>query len=115
MTMAGSFSLAAFGFSSVFPDTTRAGFELQHRDRVFVRMDPSFRPQAAVVLAGEVLYPGEYTLLRDGERLSEIIARAGGLREEAYPKGGRLIRNACGRIDGGAENRRGILMECLLR
>ncbi len=78
-------------------DTARAleaaaDFELQHRDRVFVRRDPSFQPQRTVTVRGEVQYPGEYTLLRDNERLSSIVQRAGGVLPTGYLKGGRLLR-----------------------
>ena len=68
-------------------------FQLQHRDRVFVRQSPSFQPQETVVLNGEVAFPGEYTLLRENERLSDVIQRAGGVRPTGYLKGGRLLRN----------------------
>jgi protein involved in polysaccharide export with SLBB domain len=39
-----------------------------------------------------VEYPGEYTLLRDNERLSSVIQRAGGVLPTGYLKGGRLLR-----------------------
>jgi protein involved in polysaccharide export with SLBB domain len=79
-------------------DTARAlqaaaDFSLRHRDRVFVRQDPAFQPQETVTVAGEVEYPGEYTLLRDNERLSSIIGRAGGVLPTGYLKGGRLLRD----------------------
>jgi protein involved in polysaccharide export with SLBB domain len=67
-------------------------FRLQHRDRVFVRTDPTFQPQETVVIRGEVRYPGEYTLLRDNERLSNVLQRAGGVLPTGYLRGGRLIR-----------------------
>jgi protein involved in polysaccharide export with SLBB domain len=70
-----------------------AEFELQHRDRVFVRQDPAFQPQETVTVQGEVRYPGEYTLLRDNERLSNVIQRSGGVLPTGYLKGGRLTRN----------------------
>jgi polysaccharide export outer membrane protein len=78
-------------------DTARAleaaeNFKLQHRDRIFVRQNPSFQPQTTVTVRGEVQYPGEYTLLRNGERLSNVIQRAGGVRPTGYLKGGRLLR-----------------------
>jgi protein involved in polysaccharide export with SLBB domain len=78
-------------------DTMRAmeaaeDFELQHRDRIFVRQDPAFQPQQTVTVRGEVAYPGEYTLLRDNERLSNVIDRAGGILPTGYLKGGRLLR-----------------------
>ena len=79
-------------------DTARAlemaeDFELRHRDRVFVRQDPSFQPQETVTVRGEVRYPGEYTILRDNERLSGLIQRSGGVLRTGYLKGGRLQRN----------------------
>ena len=82
---------------SMRPDTAAvmreaSTFNLQHRDRVFVRMDPAFQPQETVVVRGEVRFPGEYTLLRDNERLSDILDRAGGVLPTGYLEGGRLIR-----------------------
>lgn len=78
-------------------DTARAleaaeNFDLQHRDRIFVRESPSFQPQETVSVEGEVRYPGEYTILQDNERLSSVIQRAGGVLPTGYLKGGRLIR-----------------------
>lgn len=78
-------------------DTARAleaaeNFDLQHRDRIFVRGSPSFQPQETVSVEGEVRYPGEYTILQDNERLSSVIQRAGGVLPTGYLKGGRLIR-----------------------
>jgi protein involved in polysaccharide export with SLBB domain len=56
---------------------------LQDEDLVFVRRDPDRRPHRVVVLKGEVVFPGQYALKRENERVSELIARAGGLRETA--------------------------------
>ncbi len=47
----------------------------------------------AVLLTGEFNSPGLYTI-RKGERLSELIARAGGLTEQAYPYGGVFTRRS---------------------
>ncbi len=41
---------------------------------------------ATVTLSGEVLHPGTYGI-QEGERLSSIVARAGGFRADAYPYG----------------------------
>jgi protein involved in polysaccharide export with SLBB domain len=41
---------------------------------------------ASIVVKGEVLHPGTYGI-QEGERLSSIIARAGGLRSDAYAYG----------------------------
>jgi protein involved in polysaccharide export with SLBB domain len=46
---------------------------------------------ASVVLEGEVTYPGSYGL-QEGEHLSSVLRRAGGLRDTAYPAGAILIR-----------------------
>jgi len=68
-------------------------FLLQHRDKVFIRTDPTFKPQETVKLSGEVRYPGTYTLLYENEKLSNVLRRAGGILPTGYPKGGRLVRN----------------------
>jgi protein involved in polysaccharide export with SLBB domain len=47
---------------------------------------------ASVVLDGEVTYPGSYGL-QQGERLSSVLRRAGGLRDTAYAGGAILVRN----------------------
>ena len=67
-------------------------FELHHRDRLYVRTNPAFRPQQEVTIRGEVRFPGTYTLERENERLSELIARAGGLTPRAYARGGMMTR-----------------------
>jgi protein involved in polysaccharide export with SLBB domain len=46
---------------------------------------------AGIVLTGEVVHPGRFTL-REGERLSSVIQRAGGFSAEAYPGGAVLQR-----------------------
>ena len=46
---------------------------------------------ASVILDGEVTYPGSYGL-QEGERLSSVLRRAGGLRDTAYAAGAILIR-----------------------
>ncbi|MEM9664872.1 MAG: SLBB domain-containing protein, partial [Bacteroidota bacterium] len=67
-------------------------YPLQHRDRIYVRPRSDFRDQRVVVIEGEVRFPGEYTLLRENERLSEVVARAGGILSSGYIGGGRLER-----------------------
>ena len=41
---------------------------------------------ATITVKGEVLHPGTYGI-QEGERLSSVIARAGGFRSDAYPYG----------------------------
>ena len=67
-------------------------FHLEPFDEVYVRKSPGYLPQQNISVEGEVLFEGTYTLTKKGERLSEIIKRAGGLSKTAYPSGARLIR-----------------------
>lgn len=67
-------------------------FVLQPFDIVSVRKSPTYRSQIAVSVEGEVLYPGNYTLAGNKERLSDIILRAGGLKQTGYATGAILLR-----------------------
>jgi len=64
---------------------------LQGRDRILIKGVPDFAKTRTITLAGEVLYPGEYTF-SDGETLKEVLTRAGGLTENAFPKGAVFTR-----------------------
>ena len=70
-------------------DTT---FQLQKWDQVFVREIPDWQMQRNVSVIGEVVYPGAYSLRAKNERLSSVIARAGGLKPEAYPRAATFVR-----------------------
>lgn len=65
---------------------------LRDGDRIFVRRLQGLREEGDVDVMGEVLYPGPYALERRGERVSALIARAGGLTPEAYTAGARVVR-----------------------
>ena len=67
-------------------------FRLKPYDLVSVRQDPFFRNQRKVSISGEVLYPGDYTILHSNEKITDIINRAGGLRPNAYAEGSQYIR-----------------------
>jgi len=51
----------------------------------------NFEP-GAVLLSGEFVQPGVYTI-RKGEKLSSLIARAGGLTDQSYPYGAIFTRD----------------------
>lgn len=68
------------------------GFTLQPYDEVYVRTSPGYVKQSNIRIDGEVLYPGEYTLSQKDQRLSDMIAHAGGFTKWAYIKGARLER-----------------------
>lgn len=67
-------------------------FVLQPFDEVFVRTSPGYQYQQSVNVTGEVLFSGSYVLSEKGERLSDLVKRAGGLMPEAYKEGARLVR-----------------------
>ena len=67
---------------------------LQPFDQVYIRKSPGYTVQQQVTVEGEVLAPGLYTISRKDERISDILKRAEGLTQYAYPKGALLIRRA---------------------
>ena len=72
-------------------DGTR-GFVLEPYDVVEVRKSPGYRVQRQVSIVGEVVFEGGYTLVRKNERLSDLVGRAGGVTQDAYVRGSRLVR-----------------------
>lgn len=56
---------------------------LKAYDEVNVLKIPGWNRVATVEIKGEVLYPGVYTIEK-GERITDLIKRAGGLTENAY-------------------------------
>ncbi len=65
---------------------------LQPFDHVFIRRSPGFEREQLVTLKGEVTYPGDFAIATANERISDVIKRAGGITQYAYPKGASLIR-----------------------
>lgn len=65
--------------------------QLKSRDRLMVRSIPLFGATRTIKLAGEVVYPGEYTF-SDGETLVDVLKRAGGLTNNAFPRGAVFTR-----------------------
>lgn len=60
---------------------------LHEDDQLYVRQIPQWEIRRMVNLAGEVRYPGRYTLADRSETLWELVQRAGGFTEMAFPKG----------------------------
>lgn len=67
-------------------------FILKPFDVVAVRGSEGYQVQRQVTLEGEVLYPGTYTLMRKDERISDLVARAGGLTPTGDAEGASLKR-----------------------
>jgi protein involved in polysaccharide export with SLBB domain len=58
---------------------------------------------SSVSLEGEVNYPGPYGI-KEGERLSSVLKRAGGFRPTAYPMGAVLVRNQVKELEEKSRN-----------
>ncbi|GBO83168.1 SLBB domain-containing protein [Marinobacter salsuginis] len=71
---------------------------LQSRDRILIKSIPEFAKTSTIELQGEVRYPGVYTF-RDGETLKEVIERAGGLTDNAFPRGAVFTREKLRRLE----------------
>ena len=65
---------------------------LQPYDAVMIKWQPDWQLQQTVMLRGEVRYPGDYALVTKTERLSDVLARAGGLMPAAYAGGVVFVR-----------------------
>ena len=61
-------------------------FPLMDEDHVIIRAHPNASETIFVKIEGEVKFPGYYGASK-GERLSSVIDRAGGFKEDAYLKG----------------------------
>jgi len=68
-------------------------FKLSPFDIISVRRSPIYKEQISVKIEGEVLYPGKYTLTGNTERISDLVKRAGGLKQKGFAEGAVLIRN----------------------
>jgi protein involved in polysaccharide export with SLBB domain len=62
-------------------------YMLQDDDRVFIRQMPDWFLHKKVTIDGEVKFPGQFALYSKNETLLDIIKRAGGFTERAFPKG----------------------------
>ena len=66
-------------------------YQLHEEDRLNIRRLPDWSPEETIELEGEVRFPGKYTIRR-GETLSQVLQRAGGLTDQAYPEGAIFTR-----------------------
>jgi protein involved in polysaccharide export with SLBB domain len=70
-----------------------ADLALQEHDNLRISKIPDWDSLWAVQLEGEVTFPGRYRI-RSGETLSQILDRAGGLTDDAFPEGAVFLREA---------------------
>jgi polysaccharide export outer membrane protein len=72
-------------------DDPEGNILLKEDDYLFVRTIPEWQIYQTVTIAGEVKFPGIYTI-KKGESLSSLIERAGGFTDRAYLKGSVFTR-----------------------
>lgn len=60
-------------------------------DFLTIKEVPRWREQLSVIIHGEVTFPGRYSI-RQGESLSSVLARAGGVTDLAFPEGSVFTR-----------------------
>ncbi len=68
-----------------------ADLQLQPFDSLSIKEISQWGEQEQVVLAGQVRFPGNYTI-KHGETLKSVLLRAGGLTEFAFPEGSVFTR-----------------------
>lgn len=73
-------------------DVGEQNFVLQPFDYVYVRRAPSYFEQQTVMINGEVMYPGDYSIVSKNEKITDVLQRAGGLTNNAYVKGAYMRR-----------------------
>lgn len=67
-------------------------FVLEPYDIVTVRRSPSYVASKNVSITGEANFPGEYSMNKREDRVSDLVARAGELTDFAYVKGAHISR-----------------------
>ncbi len=66
---------------------------LENMDQITVLIIPDWKQQIRVTIAGEVRRPGSYSMFQ-GERLSDLIERAGGFTPKAFLRGAIFTRTS---------------------
>jgi protein involved in polysaccharide export with SLBB domain len=76
------------------PPSGNPEFPLKPYDNVLVLLQPDYASTQRVRIYGEVRFPGAYTLRSQDERISDLVARAGGLSTQAYADGATFTRQS---------------------
>jgi polysaccharide biosynthesis/export protein len=83
--------LVQVDLAQVLAGDPMADLLLQPYDFISIKQVSGWRRQGVIELRGEVRFPGAYPI-EPGERLSNVIRRAGGLTELAFPQGSVFLR-----------------------
>ena len=79
-------------------EATLANYIIRPRDELRFRQVFSNAGLGSVTLGGEVRFPGEYKIIR-GEHLLDLLKRAGGLTDVAYPYGAIYLRKSVAALE----------------
>ena len=82
----------SFALKDGFVVDGEPGFTLMPFDEVYVRKSPGYYKQQNVIVEGEVVFAGTYTLSKKDLRLSDLIRAAGGVNDRAFTQGAKLER-----------------------
>src|SRR5258705_6681889 len=82
------------------PSGPNADVTVEPYDNVLIMRQPNWELQRTAAIAGEVRFPGRYTLKTKTERITDLLSRAGGLTKDAYADGVVFLRpkGSVGRI-----------------
>lgn len=83
--------LVPIDLASILAGNTAADVLLSSYDYLNIKEVSGWHEQDSVTLRGEFVFPGTYPI-RQGETLSSVIARAGGLNAFAFPEGSVFTR-----------------------
>lgn len=79
--------------AGILAGNAEADLQVTPHDRLTVRPMPRWAQVENVLLGGEIVFSGNYSIRR-GETLRSLLLRAGGLTEDAFPEGSVFLREA---------------------
>ena len=77
--------------SDIFDGNVVNNIELKPYDHLHIKQVPHWQEAQMIELVGEVVFPGIYPFRR-GETLNDVLIRAGGLTDQAFPQGAIFVR-----------------------
>ncbi len=81
-----------------FRDSLALNMGLKRNDVLSVKFVPAYFDRARVYLGGSVRFPGWYYITK-GQTFGDVIRRAGGFKNSAFPEGIVLIRKSIGQME----------------
>ncbi len=69
-------------------------FQIQPHDQVTIRQIEGYESLGVVRVLGEVRNAGTYAIVRETEKISDMMTRAGGVTRFSFPEGAFLIRSS---------------------